>query len=67
MSDVATLPAVTVNPNDNLHTVLRCDAQRQIDELLVVGVEDPTRVVCILHRDEVIAAYDQKLAELRAP
>ena len=64
-SDLATSPAVTVNPDDNLHTVLRCYAQRQIDEVPVVGVEDPTRVICMLHRGEVIAAYDQKLAELR--
>ncbi|MFH1267350.1 MAG: chloride channel protein [Planctomycetota bacterium] len=64
-SDLATSPAATVTPDDNLHTALRCYAQRQIEELPVVSPEEPTRVICMLHRGEVIAAYDQRLATLR--
>jgi CIC family chloride channel protein len=65
-SDLAKSPAVTVTPDDNLHTVLRIYAQRQMDEVPVVDAEDPTRVICMLHRGEVMTAYDRKLTEWRA-
>ena len=64
-SDLATSPVVTVTPDDNLHTALRCYMQRHIDEMPVVDPKEPGRVICMLRREEVIAAYDQQLAALR--
>lgn len=65
-SDLATSPVTTVTPEDNLHTALRLYAQRQVNELPVVDPKDPRRVVCMLRRGEVIAAYDQQISALRA-
>jgi CIC family chloride channel protein len=65
-SDLATSPAVVLTPDDNLHTALRLYTQRQIEEIPVVRPENPRSVICMLRRDEVIAAYDQRLADLRA-
>jgi CIC family chloride channel protein len=64
-SDLASAPVVTVTPDDNLHTVLRCYMQKHVEELPVVSPEDAGKVICMLRRDEVIAAYDQQMAALR--
>jgi len=64
-SDLASMPVVTVTPDDNLHTALRCYMQKHVEELPVVDPEDPARVICMLRREEVIAAYDHQMAALR--
>ncbi len=64
--DLATFPVLTVTPEDDLHTALRRMTQKNIDELPVVDPKEPTRVIGMLRRKEVIAAYDQHLARLRA-
>jgi hypothetical protein len=57
-SDLATSP---VTPDDNPHTAPRLDAQRQIHGLPIVDPKDPRRVICVLPRGEVIAAYDRQV------
>ncbi len=64
--DLATFPVLTVTPEDDLHTALRRMTQKNIDELPVVDPKEPSRVIGMLRRKEVIAAYDQHLARLRA-
>jgi CIC family chloride channel protein len=64
--DLARWPVPTVTPDDNLHTALRAYAQRQIEEIPVVNPDDPKMVICMLHRSEVIAAYDRQMAALRS-
>lgn len=64
-ADIARSPA-KVTPDDNLHDVLRLYAQRQIEEVPVVAPDAPDRVLCMLRRGEVIAAYDRQIAALRA-
>ncbi len=64
--DLATFPVLTVTPEDDLHTALRRMTQKNIDELPVVDPKEPTRVIGMLRRKEVIAAYDQHLARLRS-
>jgi CIC family chloride channel protein len=65
-SDLAGWPVPTVTPDDNLHTALRAYAQRQIEEVPVVNPDDPQMVICMLHRGDVIAAYDRQMAALRS-
>ena len=65
-SDLATWPVATVTPDDNLHTALRLYTQKQIHELPVVDPSDPQRVICMLNRGEVTAAYDERLTALRS-
>ncbi len=64
--DLATFPVLTVTPEDDLHTALRRMTQKNIDEIPVVDPQDPQRVIGMLRRKEVIAAYDQHLASLRS-
>lgn len=64
-SDLATSPAATVMPNDNLHTAMRLFVQHRIDELPVVDADNPRRVICMLRRGEVTAAYDQHISARR--
>ncbi|MBN1588753.1 MAG: chloride channel protein [Pirellulales bacterium] len=60
-ADLASSAVTTVTPEDNLHTALRLFTQKQIAELPVVNPENPRRVIGMLRRDEVIAAYDHQL------
>ena len=64
-SDLARSPVATVTPNDNLHTVLKIYSQRLIDSVPVVEEDDPSQVICMLNRGEVIAAYDQQMSALK--
>ena len=65
-SDLATSDVATILPDDTLLTVLRLYTQKKIAELPVVDPTNPDRVICMLPRGEVIAAYDQKMNALRA-
>ncbi|MBN2474748.1 MAG: chloride channel protein [Pirellulales bacterium] len=65
-SDLARSPVSTVTPEDNLHTVLRLCTQKQIAEIPVVDPDNPRRVLGMLSRGEVIAAYDRQMTALRS-
>ncbi|MBN2216773.1 MAG: chloride channel protein [Pirellulales bacterium] len=60
-SDLASSPVSTLTPDDNLHTALRLFTQKRIAEAPVVNPENPRRVIGMIRRDEVIAAYDQQM------
>jgi chloride channel protein, CIC family len=66
-TDIATTPVLTVAPGDDLHVALRRFTQKNIDEIPVVDPEQPGRILGMLRRKEVIAAYHQRVTELRQP
>ncbi|MGD9127088.1 MAG: chloride channel protein [Planctomycetia bacterium] len=61
-SDLARSPVTTITPDDNLHDVLRIYTQKQFVELPVVDPAEPDRVICMLPRGDVIAAYDRQIS-----
>ncbi len=63
--DLATSPVFTVTPEDDLHTALRRFTHKNIDELPIVDVEDSRRVIGMLSRKDVIAAYHDRITSLR--
>lgn len=63
--DVASSPVLTVSPKDDLHTALRRFTQKNIDDIPVVEPDDPGRVVGMLSRRDVIAAYHDRVTLLR--
>ena len=65
-SDLATAPVATVTPEDNLLAALRIYTQKSIAEVPVVDPTDHSRVICMLPRGEVIAAYDRQMTALRS-
>lgn len=64
-SDLAAIDVPTVTPEDNLLKALRLFTQKGIEALPVVDPDDRTRIICMLRREEVIAAYDRQMAALR--
>jgi CIC family chloride channel protein len=64
-ADLATTSIPALTPDDNLHTALRLYTQKQVDEIPIVEAEKSRRVVCMLRRGEVIAAYDRQMDKLR--
>jgi len=65
-SDLAVSPVATVTPEDNLHTTLRLCTQKNITEIPVVDTENPRHVICMLRRQDVITAYDERMSALRS-
>ncbi|WP_460166584.1 chloride channel protein [Thermostilla marina] len=57
-------PPITVAPDENLHTVLRVMAQRQLDEIPVLN-DAGDDIACMLRRHEILNAYDAHIHALK--
>ena len=58
---------VSVTPDDDLHTALRQLTALNFDEIPVVRPDEPTRLVGLLTRNALVAAYSSQIAALRTP
>lgn len=65
--EIATEDVLKVTPDDDLNTALKRFTIKNIDELPVVATDDPTRVLGMLSRKDVIRAYGDRLRQLRQP
>lgn len=63
--DVMTSRVVSVTPEDDLNTALRRFTELNLDELPVVAQDNPTELLGMLSRKDVIARYNQRLASYR--
>jgi CIC family chloride channel protein len=54
---------LSVVPDDDLNTALRRFTTRNLDELPVMDPERPRRLLGMMRRKDVIALYNQRLAE----
>jgi CIC family chloride channel protein len=63
--DLATRPVLTVTVSDDLHTALRRMTALNHDEIPVVEPDDPGRLVGLLSRKELVAAYSRQIDALR--
>lgn len=59
-------PAVTLRLGDDLHSALRLMARHRLEELPVVADDDPNQILGTLRRETILAAYDRRVAALRA-
>ncbi len=66
-ADLAAQPVLTVTPDDDLHKALRVFTRKNIDDVPVVDSKDPNRILGLLNRRDVIAAYHERIMELRSP
>jgi CIC family chloride channel protein len=63
--DLARRPVLTVTVNDDLHTALKRLTELNVDEIPVVDPADPTRLVGLLARRELVASYTKQIEALR--
>jgi chloride channel protein, CIC family len=66
-ADFATRPVRTVTPRDDLHTALKRMTELNLDEIPVVAPDDPTRLLGLLSRRELVSAYTAQIDSLRRP
>jgi CIC family chloride channel protein len=66
-TDLATRPVLTVTPQDDLQTAMSRLTELNVDELPVVAPDEPTRLIGLLHRRELVSAYSRQIEALRAP
>ena len=64
-ADIATATVITVKPDDDLNTALRRFTQKNIDYLPIVEADSPKRVIGMLSRHDVIAAYHARIGEIQ--
>lgn len=64
-TDIATAPVLTVSPRDDLHLALRRFTEKNIDEIPVIDPDSPGRIIGILSRKDLIAAYHHRVTILR--
>ena len=63
--DMMATKLVTVSTKDDLNTSLQRFTELNIDELPVIDPEKPSRLLGMLRRKDVIAAYNQRVSTLR--
>ena len=63
--DLAAQPVLTVTPDDDLHMALRRFTQKNIDDIPVVDSQQRDRILGMLSRKDVIAAYHHRVTALR--
>ena len=63
--ELATEDVLTVTLDSDLNTALKRFTAKNIDELPVVDSQDPTKVVGILSRKDVIGAYGRQVARMK--
>jgi chloride channel protein, CIC family len=66
-TDLAMRPVLTVKLADDLHTALKRLTELNLDEIPVVDSKDPTKLIGLLARRELVAAYTTQIEALRDP
>jgi CIC family chloride channel protein len=64
--DIAVSDPIVCYPSDTIKQALRRLGTREVGRIPVVAEEDPTRVVGLLRRSDILRAYSQALAQERA-
>lgn len=65
MKDIGTSEIIKTTPAEDLNSVLKKFTTKNIDSLPVVHEEDNGKLIGMLNRREVIAFYNQKVAEIK--
>lgn len=60
-SDLATKNVVSLTPNHNLNEAMETFNQLDVDQLPVVRVGDPKKVIGLLNRQDVLAVYNREV------
>jgi CIC family chloride channel protein len=66
VKDIATSSIITTSPREDLNTVMRKFTQKNIDSLPVTADDDPTRLLGMLRRREVISFYNEQVEQMKA-
>ena len=66
MKDIGTSDIIVVTPQEDLNSVLKKFTTKNLDSLPVVEGDDHGRLIGMLNRREVIAFYNQKVAEKKS-
>jgi CIC family chloride channel protein len=59
--DIATEQVITLTPEDNLNTAMEKFSIKDIEEIPVVSIIDPVRLVGMVRRKDVISAYNKEV------
>jgi CIC family chloride channel protein len=65
-ADIASRPVIAVTPKDDLHTALKRLTELNLDEIPVVAPDDPSRLLGLLSRRDLVAAYSGQIEALRS-
>jgi CIC family chloride channel protein len=63
--DIATIPVLTVTPEDSLASALKTMAETEIRELPVVHQENPHQVISMVSRKDIIKIYHDQTEKMK--
>ena len=66
MKDIMTSDIISTTPGEDLNTVLLKLTQKNIEALPVVEEDDPTKLVGLLYRRDIIAHYNDHVSRIKA-
>jgi CIC family chloride channel protein len=66
MKDIGTSDIIVTTPSEDLNSVLKKFTIKNLDSLPVVQEEDHSLLLGMLNRREVIAFYNQKVAQMKS-
>jgi CIC family chloride channel protein len=64
VKDIATNDIIYTSLPENLHTVMNKFTRKNLDSIPVIRNDDPSRLIGMLRRKEVIGFYNQKVEEI---
>lgn len=65
-SDIATRDVLTVTTDENLNLALQKFGHKDLDVMPVVEKDDPTKIIAILRRGDLMSLYNKRLMEKMA-
>ncbi|RJQ77887.1 MAG: chloride channel protein [Desulfobacteraceae bacterium] len=65
MKDIATDDIIKTTPSEDLHSILKKFTTKNIDSLPVVVEDNPTQLLGMINRREVISFYNQKVEKIK--
>ena len=60
-NDLKVKPVITLTPENNLNQAMEMFAKLDVEQLPVVGRDDQKRVIGMVNRGEVVAAYNREV------
>ena len=60
-NDLKVKSVMTLTPENNLNQAMELFAKLDVEQLPVIGQDDPKRVIGMVNRGEIVAAYNREV------
>jgi CIC family chloride channel protein len=65
VADIATTNLITAYPDESLHDVLHKLGDSEVGRIPVIDRKEPSKIVAVLRREDIVRAYSKAQSRLR--